>query len=245
MSSFALTLRQVRYNNKAFWRNPAAAFFTFAFPIMFLIIFNGIFGDSQFFVPAIAAFSIITACYTNIAISVVFLRDEGVLKRIRGTPLPAVSYLLGRVLHSIVLSYLLVFIIAIFGVVFYNVDLPTDTMVPFLVSIAVAGAAFCAMGLAITAMVPNEDAAPAVVNALVIPLSFVSGVFVPTNQLPEWLDKGAAFFPLKHIAVAMRTAFNPPPGNSGWEPFHLAIVVAWGVAALLLAMRFFRWEPRR
>jgi ABC-2 type transport system permease protein len=245
MSSVALTLRQVRYNNKAFWRNPAAAFFTIVFPVMFLVIFNGIFGNSQFFVPAIAAFSIITACYTNIAITVVFLRDEGVLKRIRGTPLPATAYLVGRIIHSILLAYLLVAIVAVFGVVFYNVDLPTDTMLPFLVSVAIAGAAFCAMGLGITSLVPNEDAAPAVVNALIIPLSFVSGVFVPTNQIPEWLDKFAGFFPLKHIAIAMRAAFNPAPGASGWEWGHLLIVVAWGVAALLLSMRFFRWEPRR
>ncbi|HET7481514.1 MAG TPA: ABC transporter permease [Actinomycetota bacterium] len=245
MNDVAQLFRQVRYNNKAFWRNPASAFFTFAFPIMFLVIFNGIFGQSQFFVPAIAAFSIITACYTNIAITVVFLREQGVLKRVRGTPISSVSYLVGRIIHSVLMAYLLVAIVSVFGAVFYKVDLPTHTMVPFLVTIAVAGASFCSMGLAMTALVPNEDAAPPIVNALIIPLAFVSDIFVPTDQIPGWLEKVADFFPLKHIAVAMGTAFNPPPGSSGWEPGHLLIVVIWGVAALLLSIKFFRWEPRR
>ena len=135
MSTAALTIRQVRYQNKAFWRNPAAAFFTFAFPIMFLIIFNALFGSANFFVPSISAFSIVTACFTNIAISVTFSREEGVLKRVRGTPLPPASYLLSRITHAILVAYLLVFIMAAFGTIFYDVELPTDTIVPFLVSI--------------------------------------------------------------------------------------------------------------
>lgn len=245
MSTLALTLRQVRYQNKAYWRNPAAAFFTFAFPIMFLIIFNGIFGEAQFFVPSISAFSIITACYTNIAMSVTFAREEGVLKRVRGTPLPPVSYLTGRVIHALLIAYLLVFIMAAFGTVFYGVDLPRETLLPFLVSIGIGGAAFCAMGLAITALIPNEDAAPPIVNALILPLSFVSDIFVPTADVPEWLRRLADLFPLKHIANAMSTAFNPPASRNGWETVDLVIVAAWGLGALLIAARTFRWEPRR
>src|SRR5881296_3972844 len=100
MSDLALTLRQVRYTNKAFWRNPASAFFTFAFPLMFLVIFTSLLGNgtvplggvevrqSTYYVAGMAAFSVITACYTNIAMSVTFTRDTGILKRIRGTPLP-------------------------------------------------------------------------------------------------------------------------------------------------------------
>lgn len=245
MSTFALTLRQVRYQNKAFWRNPAAAFFTFAFPIMFLVIFNGIFGEAQFFVPSISAFAIISACYTNIAMSVTFAREEGVLKRVRGTPLPPVAYLVGRVLHAILVAYLLVFIMAAFGTVFYGVELPKETLLPFVVSVGVAGAAFCAMGLAVTAVIPNEDAAPAIVNALILPLSFVSDIFVPTQDVPPWLSSIADVFPLKHIANAMSTAFNPPPGASGWETGDLAVVAAWGLGSLLISVRTFKWEPRR
>ncbi|MDQ3646306.1 MAG: ABC transporter permease [Actinomycetota bacterium] len=245
MSSLALTLRQVRYENKSFWRNPAAAFFTFAFPLMFLVIFNGVFGDnSQYYVPSIGAFSVITACYTNIAMGVAFAREEGVLKRKRGTPLPGVAYLLGKVLHSTLIALLLVAIVALTGRFFYDVVLPTSTLGAFVATLAVGAAAFCALGLAITAVVPNADAAPAVVNASILPLLFLSGVFFPTDDAPAWMTTIADVFPIKHYLEAMMSAFNPA-GTNGWEGRDLMIVAVWGVVGLLLALRFFSWEPRR
>ena len=120
MSDLGLALRQVRYENRAFWRNPPAAFFTFAFPLIFLVLFNLLFGDedlqvagrevsaSQFYVPAIAAFSIVTATFTNLAIGVSFSREQGLLKRLRGTPLPGWGYLFGRVAHAVLVTILLV-----------------------------------------------------------------------------------------------------------------------------------------
>lgn len=241
----ALVLRQVAYLNKAFWRNPAAAFFTFAFPLMFLVILNGVFGESQFFVPSIAAFSVVTACYTNIAISVTLARDEGILKRVRGTPLPGWVYLVARVLHAALIALLLVAIVAAFGALFYDVDLPTDTVGPLLVSVVVGAASFCALGLALTAVTPNADAAPPLANATILPLAFISDVFTPTDDLPDWLKLVGDIFPLKHFSEAMSTAFNPIATSSGWEPADLAFVVAWGAAGLALAVVKFRWEPRR
>lgn len=245
MSTAALTLRQVRYQNKAFWRNPAAAFFTFAFPIMFLVIFNALFGEAQFFVPGIAAFSIVSACFTNIAMSVTLARDEGVLKRMRGTPLPAAAYLGARIIHAIFLAYLLVGIIALFGTVFYSVDLPTSTLPAFLLSVGVASAAFCALGLSITARIPNADAAPAVVNALVIPGAFISDVFAPYENVPKWLQWVADFLPLKHAVDTMAASFNPEPGQSAYQWFDLGVLASWGIFGLVMALLFFRWEPRR
>ena len=245
MSSVALLMRQIRYQNKAFWRNPAAAFFTFAFPIMFLVIFNALFGEAQFFVPGIAAFGIISACYTNIAMAVTYARDEGILKRMRGTPLPASAYLGARIIHAIFLAYILVAIIAGFGAAFYDVDLPTDTLAAFLLSVGVAGAAFCALGLAITIRIPNIDAAPAIVNALVIPGSFISDVFAPYENVPRWLQWVADFLPLKHTVDTMTASFNPEPGQSAYQWFDLGIVTVWGIFGLVMALLFFRWEPRR
>ncbi len=123
MNAFVLALRQVKYENTAFWRNPAAAFFTFVFPLMFLVIFNLLFGNrelavpggtissSTFYVPAIVAMSVIGACYTNVAMGVAFSRDAGLLKRVRGTPLPAWSLLFGKVLHSVLVALLLAAIV--------------------------------------------------------------------------------------------------------------------------------------
>ncbi len=254
MSAAAFTLRQVRFENRSFWRNPAAAFFTVAFPLMFLVIFNLIFGSedtgppgqrvsgSTFYVPAIAAFSVITACYTNTAISVSFSRDLGVLKRIRGTPLPAAAYLVGRVVHASLLALLLVTIVSFAGALFYDVDLPTNTLPAFLVTLLVGAAAFCSLGLAVTAAIPNADAAPAVVNASILPLLFISDVFIPLQDAPAWLVTVAKVFPIWHYAHAMLDVFDP------FEIFaagNLLVVVAWGVVSIALAARFFSWEPRK
>jgi ABC-2 type transport system permease protein len=257
MSSPALIAQRVKYENRAFWRNPASAFFTFAFPLMFLVIFNLVFGEgevgppgqevplSNFYVSAIAAFSIVTATYTNLAISVSFARDFGILKRMRGTPLPASAYLLGRVLHSVLVCILLVAIVTVFGALFYNVDVPTNTMPALLVTLVIGAASFCSLGLAMTAAVPNADASPAVVNATILPLLFISDVFIPLDEAPAWLETVSKIFPIKHLSDAMQVVYSPFTEGAGFKWGDLLVIGAWGVAGLLLAIRFFSWEPRR
>jgi ABC-2 type transport system permease protein len=257
MSSAALALREVRYQNKAFWRNPASAFFTFAFPLMFLVIFNLLFGNEKrvidgqttttatFYVPAIAAFSVITACYTNIAIGLSFTRDGGILKRVRGTPLPAWAFMAGRIVHATLMAVLLVVIVCLFGVLFYDVSIPTNTMPAFLVTLIVGAASFCALGLAITCIIPNGDASPAIVNASILPLLFISDIFIPLQGAPAWLTTFAKIFPVWHFSAAMQAAFNPFETGSGFHLTDLAIVAAWGLAGMFIAARFFSWEPRR
>lgn len=243
MNAAALTLRQFRYENKAFWRNPAAAFFTFGFPLMFLVIFNGLFGEAtQFYVPAIGAFAVISACFTNVAMGVTIARDQGILKRIRGTPLPSLSYLLGRVLHAIFVAAILVAITVLAGVVLYDVDAPGN-LGRFLATLAVGAGTFCALGLAITSVIPNEEAAPAIVNAAILPLSFISDIFVDSSEAPEWMQKVADIFPIKHFAQAMLASFDPTFRE--WSNSDLLILGLWGVAGLAFALRFFSWEPRR
>jgi ABC-2 type transport system permease protein len=257
MSAFMLALRQVRYENKTFWRNPAQAFFTFVFPLMFLMIFNLIFGDSttdrfgapvnlsNFYIPTVAAFAVITACYTNISISVTFSRDEGVLKRVRGTPLPGWAYLFGRIVHSLIVAGILVVIVVAFGRIFYDVDLPGRTLPAFGVSLAVGAAAFAALGLAVTAIIPNPDAAPAVVNASILPLLFISDVFIPLDEAPKWLSTVAGVFPVKPFSHALLTAYNPTSGSeSGFIASDLLVMGAWCVAGVFLSARFFSWEPK-
>jgi ABC-2 type transport system permease protein len=252
-----LAARQVRYENKAFWRNPAAAFFTFAFPLIFLVIFNLLFGNQKysgfagvtvkaatFYTPAIIAFSVITACYTNIAMRTTFGRDQGVLKRIRGTPMPPGAYLGARIIHSVLISVLLVVIVTAFGWLFYDVHLPGHTLPAFLVTLAVGAGAFCALGLAITGFVPNADAAPAVVNASILPLLFVSDVFIPLDKAPKWLVQFANVFPIRHFSHAMLTAFNPFERGSGFAGGDLAVVAIWGLIGVAVASHKFDWEPR-
>ncbi len=256
MNVVGLTARQVRYENRAFWRNPASAFFTFVFPLMFLVIFNVFFGNeeieveggtataSNFFVPAIVALSLVTACYTNVAMSVTFARDQGVLKRVRGTPLPAAVFLAGRILNSVLIALLLVVIVVAFGAALYGVQVPTNTMPAFLLTLAVCAAAFSALGLAMTSFIPNAEAAPAVVNAMILPLLFISDVFIRSDNAPEWLTMFASIFPIKHASEALQTAFNPFETGPGLEPVHLAVIAFWGLIGVAVAVRKFSWEPR-
>jgi len=257
VSTAGLALRQARYDLRAFWRNPAAAFFTFVFPLMFLVIFNSIFGNeefgieggevdaSTFYVPAILAFSVIGACYTNIAIGIAFARQQGLLKRVRGTPLPPAAFLCGRILQAVGVALILVVIVLVAGVVFYGVEVDGDRLPALAVSLIVGAAAFCALGLAVTAIIPNADAAPAIVNATVLPLLFISNVFIPTSDAPAWLTDFASLFPVVHFAEALHRVFNPFETGNGFDATNLLVMAAWGVAGVALAVRFFSWEPKR
>lgn len=250
----ALFTAQVRYVNKAFWRNPASAFFTFAFPLMFLVIFTALLGNykvhlpghtvksSTYYVAAMGAFAVITACYTNIAMNMTFQRDLGVLKRVRGTPLPSAVFLGARVLHALLVGVLLVCLTAAFGRALYHAQIPTGaTLVRFLVALVVGAGSFAALGFAMTSLVPNSDAAPAVVNASILPLLFLSGVFIPLGKnAPSWIHWIARIFPVSHFTAGMEAGFLGT--HFSWS--DVLIVAAWGVAGLLLAVRRFTWEPR-
>lgn len=254
MNAARLTAIQVRYVNKAFWRNPASAFFTFAFPLMFLVIFTSLLGNytvrigprtvntSTYYVAAMAVFAVVTACFNNIAMTVTFQREAGILKRVNGTPLPSVSFLAARILHALFVALLLVAITIAFGRAFYGAVVPTGTtLLRFLVVVIIGAAAFCSLGLAMSAAIPNADASAPIVNAVILPLEFLSGIFIPFgNGTPSWILWFARVFPVRHFALGMQaglvgTAFS-------WT--DVLIVAAWGLGGLLLAIRFFSWEPR-
>lgn len=252
-----LALRQIRFENKSFWRNPAAAFFTFAFPLIFLVLFNLLFGSdkiqigtsklsgSTFYVPAIAAFSVITACYTNVAMSLTFSREQGVLKRKRGTPLPAWGYLTGKIAHSVLIAFLLVAIVTGAGLVFYDVNLSTSTLPAFIVTVLVGALTFPSLGVAVTSFVPNADAAPAVINATILPLLFISDIFIPLNNAPAWLVHVSNFFPIHHFAIAMQKSFTGIDAGDGFRWGDLGVMAIWAVVGAIVAVRYFKWEKNR
>jgi len=253
MSTVRLTASQVRYVNKAFWRNPASAFFTFAFPLMFLVIFTALLGHgtvhlgshtvhlSTYYVAAMAAFAVISACYNNLAITVTFQREAGILKRTNGTPLPAVAFLGARVLHALAVSVLLVVLTVAFGRLVYSADVPTGvTLFRFLVMLVVGSASFSALAFAISAVIPNADASAAIVNASIMPLLFLSGIFIPFgNSAPAWIVWVARIFPVRHFATGMQSGFL----GTAFSWTDVLIVAAWGLGGLLLAIRHFSWEP--
>ena len=255
MNTLHLTAVQLRYVNKAFWRNPASAFFTFAFPLMFLVIFTALLGHytvhigsrtintSTVYVASMACFSVITACFNNIATAVSFQREDGILKRAHGTPLPGASFLGARILHAVLVSVLLVAITAVFGRLVYSAEIPAGlSLLRFIVALLVGSAAFCALGLAATTVIPNSDAAAPIVNAIILPLEFLSGIFIVfTDTTPAWILWVARVFPIRHFVLSMQAGFL----GTAFSWTDVLVVAAWGVAGMLLAVRFFTWEPRQ
>ena len=256
MSGALLVLHQFRYDQKAFWRDPAAVFFTVALPVMFLVIFAEIFGSEEieelggiktttYYVPGITVLGVISATFVSLAISLTEDREMGLLKRVRGTPLPAWAFIAGRVGRALVLSLLMVALVSALGLLLYDVDVPWDKLPAVLIALAVGAASFCCLGFAMTAAIPTEDSAPAITNAVGLPLYFISGIFIPESEIPDGVLHLADAFPVRHFFEAFFAAYDPATTGSGIELGHLAVVAAWGLAGLLVAVLAFRWEPRR
>ncbi len=250
MSGAALLLRQVRYENRAFWRNPESAFFTFAFPLIFMVIINLVFSSAfddgsgsvvRFYTPAIIAFAIINASFTTLAMTVAIARDEGLLKRVRGTPMPTGRYLAARVVHSIVVGLLLAAIVGIFGALFYDVELPVERFGELALVLILGSACFAALAFAAAALIPSAQAAPAVVNAIVLPLLFISNIFIRIED--GILLTISSLFPVRHLADAMQAVYHPDMVGP-LDPVDLVWLAGWGLAGLLVAWRTFSWEPR-
>ena len=245
---------QVRWEQKSYWRNPAAAVFTFAFPLLFLVIFTAINGNgtvdiqggevkfAQYYVPAIIAFGLISACYTNLAFTICIRREAGLLERVRGTPLSPAVYLSGIVGNVIVVALILTALIVALGLLAYGVTFP-GRYLALLVAIVVGAFCFSALGIAVSTFVPNEDAAPAIINFVLFPLLFISGTFGPVSS-SSLLGRIAVVFPVRHLLQAMVHVFNPFGGSIGIVASHTLIMIAWGVAGLIVSIRRFRWEPR-
>ncbi len=255
MTGVRLALHQFRYDQKVFWRNPASVFFTVMLPLIFLFIFATIFGNDEieergvktttYYVPAIVSLAVISATLQSLAINLTEDRERGLLKRVRGTPLPTPVFVSGRVGNSLVVSILMVVLVAVIGRLVYDVSLPEETVPAVLVTLAVGAFAFCCLGFALTAAIPSEDAAPAITNATALPLYFISGIFIPDSEIPEGVLKVADIFPIRHFFEAFFTAWDPNTAGAGFEWGDLAIVAAWGLAGLVVALYAFRWEPRR
>ena len=250
----SLLFHQFRYDQKAFWRNPASVFFTVMFPVVLLLIFATVFGGktvdvaggiktTAYYVPAIITLSVISSTMQSLAMSLVIAREDGRLKRGRGTPMPAWVFIGGRIGNSIVVALLMLILIAVLGRLLYSVPIPWGETPAILVTLVIGAASFSCLGIALTAAIPSQDAAAPIVNALLLPLYFLSGIFIPDDELPQGVIDFANHFPVRDFFQAFFNAYLPG-GHSGLDWGNLAVVAIWGVAGLLLAVRFFRWTPR-
>jgi ABC-2 type transport system permease protein len=249
----SLVLHQFRYDQKVFWRNPASVFFTVGFPVILLLIFATVFGDqtvdvrggiktTTYYVPAIITLSVISATMQSLAMSLVIAREDGRLKRGRGTPMPAWVFIAGRIGNSIVVALLMLALIAAIGDLLYGVGIPWGRLPAIVLALVVGAAAFCCLGIALTAAIPSQDAAAPIVNALLLPLYFLSGVFIPDDQLPSGVIHFADAFPIRHFFEAFFDAYVRGGTAVSWD--NLAVVAIWGAVGAFLAIRYFRWTPR-
>jgi ABC-2 type transport system permease protein len=173
-----------------------------------------------------------------------FRRQQGLLKRVRSTPLPPRIFVGGLILSTLLLGALLSVLVTVIGVAFYGVHFYAARLLALLVTFAVASASCCALGLAITTFVSNADAAPAVVNFIYFPIVFISGTFYPIDS-GSALAKIANVFPVRHVILAVFAGFDPVRSGAGFEWNHLVVIAVWGLAGLFVAVRRFRWEPSK
>lgn len=250
-----LAWHQFGFDLRAFTRNRQSRFFTLALPVLFLVIFASVFhnetvrvaggriDESVYYVPGIITMGIIGAAFANLVIAVTAQRESGVLKRRRATPMPAAAVIGGRVLTAMVTAAAITFLLIVVGWAAYGAHVPGRSVGALLVTVLVGASAFCCLGFAVVSVVQNEDAAQPVTQAVMLPLYFISGVFVAASVLPHWLVTVAGIFPVRHLAAALLTAYNPHVQGSGFAWRDLAILVAWGIGGIIVALRRFSWVP--
>ncbi len=241
-----LAWRQYRLERRLFWRNPTAAFFNFLLPLVFLALFGAIFNGNQHdlnvIVPGIAGMAVMSTTFTALAYNMTFLREQGVLKRVRGTPMPAISYLLGIAGNAVTNAALQIAIITVAGRVFFGIGWPHDWFE--LIVFAVAGVVcFASLGVAFSHAIPNFEATSAYVNAVFLPVILISGVFYDAAHAPGFLKGIAQGLPLTHLIDGLSGAMVK--GTSlATNISALGVIAAWAVLGIALAVRGFSWDQR-
>jgi ABC-2 type transport system permease protein len=253
-SDLSLLRRWMAARIKLTLRNPRAVTFTFAFPIVLVVLFNALNGDthvtsagvkvpfSQFYTPAIGVFSLVAACYTTLIVGISTARDNGLLKRVRGTPLPLPIYLVSWMTAAALVGLLAVVAMFAVSVPAFGVTIYAEKLPAAIVTLLLGAACLTSLGVAVASLVKNAEQAQPVAQLTFLPISFISGIWFPLDNAPDWLLKVSHFFPLSHIAQAFEACFVPGPG-AAWSGSDLWVVAVWTVAGLFVARRRFRWEP--
>ena len=257
-----LGLLSGRLELRGFYRNTTALVFGLLFPVLLLLLFATIFNDTikgtdvtvaQYMAAGIIAISVATAAFSNLAISVATERGEGRIKRLAGTPLPVASYFIGKIVQITAIALQGVAILLAIAVAFYHLDLPSSpTRWAMLVATFLLGIACCSLlGIAMGTVPPNGRTAPGIVTPIFLVLQFISGTFLDFASMPKWLQFVADVFPLRWMALGMRSAFLPDGyvsqevGHSWQRPTVLLTLVAWTIGGAVLATWRFTWRDGR
>ena len=257
-SALSLGLRRGGLEIRQFARQRESVVFTLLFPVILLVIFGSVFKDtiapgvtfSQYFLAGMIASGLVNTGFQALAITIPLERDFGALKRLRGTPMPASSYFIGKAILIIVSMVLQIIMLLGVGILFFNVEMPTDPQkwLTFTWLVILGSACSTALGIAFSIVPKSGRGASAVVSPIVIILQFFSGVFFVFTQLPSWMQQFAAIFPLKWLTQGMRSVFLPDTFATqevakSWENDRtFAILIIWLIIGVFFSVRKFKWD---
>jgi ABC-2 type transport system permease protein len=245
--AIVLSWRQYRLERRMFWRNPSAAFFNFALPLLFLagggILFSGSQHSLDLLVASIAGMAVMSTTFTALAYNIVFLRERGVLKRIRGTPLPTISYFGGVAANAITNTALQITIVVLAGRVFFGIGWPQHWS-ELIVFVLVGVISMASLGVAFAHVIPNFESAAAYVNAVFAPVVFVSFFVFDSHSPPQFLRTIAEALPLEPLIRGLSAAMVTGASLSS-NLDALAVIALWGVFGIYFAVRGFSWEQLR
>lgn len=260
MSDRAIVLAQARLAIKVALRTPRTMIFTIAFPLVLLVLFNSIFnhGGNQtatlpsnlklsaeaYFTAGIVAYAVALSTFTTLAVSLTTQRENGQLKRYRGTPMPPWTFIAAQIARAAAQALAMAALLLGLGAIAYGVPIPGATFPAFVVYLLLGTATMCALGIALSSFVPNADAASTIAPFSVVMLSFISGVWIPVENLPGWLESVGRVFPLYHIALGLQTSLAPGASGSGLHGSDLLVLAIWAAIGIRVATRRFRWEPQ-
>jgi ABC-2 type transport system permease protein len=251
-----LFAHQVRFDLLASFRNPRARFFTFVFPLLLLVVFAGVFGHgatvvdgvrvplTRFFVPGILTLSIVTAAYGGLVNVIVTAREAGIFKRRRATPAPAWVLVGGQAASTLVTTLGVSAVLLLVSRVGWGVGFGAASLAALACAVVVGTLAMACVGFAVAGLIGSADAAQPIVQLTMMPLYFISGVWIPTSQLSHSLQTVASIFPIEHLAAAAHLASVQSTFSGAFAPGDLLALAAWGVGAAVFAARRFTWLPQ-
>jgi ABC-2 type transport system permease protein len=242
---------QIRYEQRAYWRNRGRGVFTFVFPVMLLVIFasldqgahiasRGNIAYDDFFIPGILAYGVITTTFVNLAMGTAILRDNGVLKRMQGTPLPRWAYVIARILSASLITLVMAVVVLVLGKALYGLDFRLAQLPALIVTLLLGTAAFTTLGIGITRFIPSAETGPVIVNLVIWPLTFISNIWFPIDSLPKILKTIADIFPIKALASGLQYVFDPRHHGSLFDASSLRTLAIWTVIGVYLMVRFLR-----
>jgi ABC-2 type transport system permease protein len=245
-----LFLHELQAQQRLFWRNREAAFFSFLFPIILLVLLGSVYGDepiegvraATYLLVGLLGYGVAATAFASLAITLVIRRETGLLKRVRGTPLSPTTYLAAVIASTVIVIGLQVVAQLLIGRYLLDAEWPAAPG-SFAAAILFGAAAFAALGIAVTVFVRSAEGSSAVVNAIYLPMAFISGAFFSTREMPAFLEAISEVLPLTYLLRLLRATFiegEGLPGSAG----PLLAVAGWGLAGLAIAIRRFRWEPR-